>query len=474
MPIRPTQASLFSLVRGGLLGNASKAAIVQEQIASGRRILRPSDDPIGLSLAASLRAQIARGERFGGALESARGMLDAAASAVQGASELMTQAREALLSAMNGSLSSADRAQVATQIRSIRDQLLDVANQQFQDRYLFAGTATSTRPFASTAGGVAYAGNEDAVELLVGVGATISESLPGSEVFAKRTSGSTRYAGSTGAASAAALDSGEGYEDLELRHDATSGTLSAGVAFAAGGSLDTILGDHALTVDAAAATVRLDSGEIVAIPPPGDPAAGDVRVLSEKGAELHLDFTGFTGASFTATVTGAGSASLDGNNYVPLDFAEDDIAVTDSLSGAVIHLDARGIHRSGVELVAFGGTANVFDVLEGIAQDLENGETLGATELTSRLNDRLLELDRNAQNIRQALGTLGTRSASTATMKTRLEDADLELQGLLSSVEDLDFSAAVLDLAQAQQALQATQAASARILQTSLLNFLAP
>ena len=50
--------------------------------------------------------------------------------------------------------------------------------------------------------------------------------------------------------------------------------------------------------------------------------------------------------------------------------------------------------------------------------------------------------------------------------------ARVETQGLLSGVEDADFSQVVLDMTRAEQTLELAQATSVRLLSTSLLNFL--
>ena len=77
-----------------------------------------------------------------------------------------------------------------------------------------------------------------------------------------------------------------------------------------------------------------------------------------------------------------------------------------------------------------------------------------------------------AENVRQALGDLGSRSARLTTLEGRIEDASLRVQSLLSSVRDVDFSQAVVDLSMAQTTLQTVQNTGARMLQNSLLNFL--
>src|SRR6185503_7690186 len=146
-----------------------------------------------------------------------------------------------------------------------------------------------------------------------------------------------------GVAGGQSADQGTGYLYLHVRHDATTATgLGGGVTLAGGGASDTILGAHVLTVDAVAGTVQLDQGPAVPIPAPNSAQVADFTVENESGAEVHLDFTAYSGASFTAALAGSGSVSIDGSNWTAVTLAETDLELVDSASGTVLHLDTRG------------------------------------------------------------------------------------------------------------------------------------
>ena len=474
MTIRPTQTSIFNLVRMGLLDASRGTVRAQEQLGSGRRLLRPSDDPVDFAEVASFQRDLERDRRFEAAANDARSMLDAAASSVQDISEQITQVRELLIQGMNGTLTQADRNAIGIEVDEVRSQTVEVANQQLGGQFLFAGTS-NVQPFRSVNAGqrdsVQYFGNDEALSLAVGVGTTTKATVPGDELFAARNQGGTNFGSLTGAASGTSTDQGTGYIYLDVRHDSTSGTLGSGLALV-GSANDTVLGDHTISVDVATGRVRLGNGNPITIPSPTDPSASDVRLVNENGAAVHVDFTGFDGTSSTSTVTGAGSISADGSNYVAIDFANADLQLTDASTQTVVHVDVRNIHRAGNELVEFGGTVNLFDTLQGIVEDLLNADGLSTDQVQDRLTQRLVELDRNHTNVLRGLGVLGARSARMTSLEQRLQDSELTLESLISSRRDADVSQVVVDMAQAQQALEATQASGARLLQNSLLNFL--
>lgn len=476
MTLRPTQSSTYRLVQRGLQFNLSKLVRAQEQIASGKRILRPSDDPVGSTQAMVFRRQLSNLNRFSDVIQTSRRLLDSAAVALEDASGVVTEARAILIEGMNGTKTPTERRLLADQLSLIRDRMIDIANTKSGERYLFGGTSTQVKPYESvTVDGrrtVVYHGNDQEQQVLVGQDTRVSVLVPGSEVFNKVEHTGTRYPGLTGIASGSSQDQGIGYDYIDVRHDATTGTLGAGLAFVAGGASDTILGDHTLVVDDVAGTVQLDGGPVRSIPAPTDADVADFVVESDGGSELHLDFTGYSGGPVNTTVSGAGSVSIDGANYTPIDFVDTNLALSDPVTDTVVHIDTTGIHRAGRDLVTFGGTVSVFDTLEGMIEDLENIDGLDPEDLVARMSERLTEIDVTYENLLIGLGNLGSRSARLSSLDTRLSDAEVQVQALLSEVEDADLASVALELGRASTTLETAQASSVRLLQSTLLNFL--
>ena len=101
-----------------------------------------------------------------------------------------------------------------------------------------------------------------------------------------------------------------------------------------------------------------------------------------------------------------------------------------------------------------------------------NDQGLTSTELLDRLNDRLVEIDRVAENLLVGMGSMGSLSQRLKTSAERVEGLEVQVQGLLSEERDTDFSVVAIELAQASNNLQLAQASGARLIQTTLLNFL--
>jgi flagellar hook-associated protein 3 len=475
MNIRPTQNSNYALVRTGLSLNLAKLIRAQEQVSTGKKLLRPSDDPIAAATVLALRRQLGDVARFTAAIDSARPLLEQGMSSLDEASGLMTDARELAMQGLNGTLNASDRSSLAGDLRLLKARLLDVANTKFGNRYVFGGTATGAAPFAeSEVGGqprVRYLGNDDAHSVAIGPGVDVAVNVPGSEAFGRFESSGVHYVGASGVRHGSSADAGSGYGYITIRHDATTGAPGSGVTLANGGADDTLIGDRTLVIDATAGTVRLGNGSAVAIPATGDPDAADFSVSDEHGAVLHLDFSAYDGTDSSSVLSGSGSVSLDGTTFTPLDLNDSDMELRGA-DGSVLHIDATGIVLATKDLYSFEGAVNVFDELQGMIDDLENADGLDNARLTERLSSRLSGFDRGFENLQVAMGALGSRAQRMDSGKSQLDELAVSLRGLVSDKEDVDLASVVLDMNNAQQTLQVAQAAGVRLLQNSLLNYL--
>ena len=478
MPLRISTASNYQRVLSGLRLNLSKLVLSQQQVATGRRILRPSDDPSGTARVLSFNRQISGTDRFIGAIGLGRSVVDTGAVALESGSGVLSDARQRLIQGMNGTLSSSDREALANEIELLRAEMLGIANTRSGERNLFGGTKSGESPWVDRMiGGVSravYTGNDDEQRVRIGEGVEIAITVSGQDAFAKNNGTGPTFSGLTGIGTGSTGDEGQGYEYLTLRHDGTSSATlaSSGIALVGGGAQDSLLGDNTLTIDAAAGTIQLGNGQSIDIPQAGTADFTNFTVSNEFGGELHLDFSGYGGGNFTGTVSGTGSIAIDGTTFTPIDFNETDLELIHPDSGNTLHFDMTSAKRAGVELVTFGGNVNIFDTLQGMVDDLRNADGLSQTELTDRLGIWLNEADRGHDNLLVSLGSLGSRSERMTKTEDKLEGVQLQLRSLRSEEEDVDISEAALELARAQQSLELAQASGARLLQTNLLNFL--
>ncbi len=158
---------------------------VQGQIATGKRVTVPADDPIAFSRAATLRRAEAAGAAQGRAVDAAARRLGATDTALSGITELVQRARELALQGANGTLSADDRATLATEVAELARQAASLADSRGDDgERLFGGASAGGPAYAAdaTTGAAVWQGGGSAPLLAFGT-STLATGLTGPEAF---------------------------------------------------------------------------------------------------------------------------------------------------------------------------------------------------------------------------------------------------------------------------------------------------
>jgi flagellar hook-associated protein 3 FlgL len=159
---------------------AERLAQVTQQASSGLRVSQPSDDPAAYASIVQRNAQIATVEARSSAATIAAGDLDLAGSVLNQGTTLLEKVRSLALEATNGTQSSASRAAIGSQVDSLRQQLLAIANTQGASGYLFSGTKSTTAPFDSAGN---YQGNAGVTHVEIADGVLAVSNASGSQAF---------------------------------------------------------------------------------------------------------------------------------------------------------------------------------------------------------------------------------------------------------------------------------------------------
>lgn len=131
----------------------SELSKLQSQMATGKRVQKASDDPVAATLSETARNRLARNEADLRSLDAARASLQQAESGLGESAELIQQVRDLLVASGNGSYGPNEREDIAKQLESLRERLIDVANlKDNAGRTLFGGLGGATTPFVDTYG----------------------------------------------------------------------------------------------------------------------------------------------------------------------------------------------------------------------------------------------------------------------------------------------------------------------------------
>lgn len=166
----------------------------QRQISSGRRILNPSDDPIGSSRAVELREAISRLEQFDRNATIVNNRLSQEDSALSSVNNVLQRVRELALQANNATQSNESRGLIAIEMREHLENLVQLANQQDGNgSYLFAGNLEGTQPVSRMGSSFTYNGDQGQRFIQIGEGRQVTDSDSGSRVFFQIRSGNGTF-----------------------------------------------------------------------------------------------------------------------------------------------------------------------------------------------------------------------------------------------------------------------------------------
>lgn len=179
--MRVTHLGSYHAALQRVTGASAAMATAGDQVASGRRLSRPADDPTAMSRALELRAALRVAQQERRNADDGVMWVNLADARLQNAVEKLQRARE--LAVRGATFSSADeRAGIAAEIAAIRDALVEIANTHHQGRGLFAGFS-SQNAVMNTGTGWAYQGDDGVVNRRIGDTELVRVNVTADEVF---------------------------------------------------------------------------------------------------------------------------------------------------------------------------------------------------------------------------------------------------------------------------------------------------
>jgi len=160
---------------------------LQAIVSSGRRINKPSDDPVGCTRDLSYRTHLDELGQFNRNISRAKSLLNFTDYSLGSMTDYVIQAEDIAVQLSNDTYDDAARDAAAEQISDILDQILDTGNSTLESRYIFAGSNTRTAPFDFNGVGVVYRGNDDPLNFKLYRGAFLTGNISGAELLIKPT-----------------------------------------------------------------------------------------------------------------------------------------------------------------------------------------------------------------------------------------------------------------------------------------------
>jgi flagellar hook-associated protein 3 FlgL len=399
---------------------------LQQQVATGRRILTPADDPVAAARALEVTQSKDILAQYSTNQDNANSALGLEEAQLTSVNDMFARIKELTVQAGNATLSASDRKSIAFELRGRFDELLGIANAaDGQGQYIFSGYMGSTKPFGGNvdflnAGNeITYLGDDGQRRLQVSATRQLEISDSGNDVFSRIRNGNgyfvTNYA--TANTGTGVIEIGNVTDPAAWNNASNSKSLE--VQFSVVGGVTTYrIYDSANSAYLTASTAYT-SGQPILLEQTNPPAASAV--------------------SFGASVV---------------------------ITGAPANNDSFTIKPS--------TSQSVFKTLANLIKTLESDASLPADQAkySNEIGFALNNFDKANDNILRVRAMIGSRMTELGSLDSVNQDLDLQYQQTLSNLQDLDYAKAISDMTRKQTDLEAAQKSFMITSRLSLFDYL--
>jgi flagellar hook-associated protein 3 FlgL len=406
--IRISSQQIFSGGINRLQDLSAQLNKTDEQIATGKRVNRPSDDPVAAARILKLDQEVKRIETFERNAQLANNRLGQEESALSSSLDILQRVRELTVQAGNGSLSANDRLSISSEMKERLAQLAQMANtQDASGEYIFSGFQGGTPAFVNKGDGWTYQGDEGQRMLEIDDGVTVAISDHGKGIF-------------------------------ERIPAAVSGGLTGPSPFPVPPS------DGRINSISVINRSDLQAGGVTALRLEVEPAA-------TVGAPIDtLQLTNSDGTTTPISFTPGKSVIVNGVQFT----------LSDPTGGDIFTIE------TSEKQSVFKTMENLISGLD----NLSKSDGAGSDAYNDLIAGSLANLDNAQESFILKQTELGGRMNSVESTQAFLDDSALYSKEIRSQLQDIDYAEAISTLSFQSFVLQAAQQSFARVSQLSLFD----
>lgn len=406
--IRVTSSMLATNLKRNMNTNLLALERLQEQMSTGRKINKPSDNPAGTVRSLRLRTSIVQNEQYIYNIKDSISFLDTTDSALNNLNSAIQRARELMVKGGNSTNDAGAFEAIRQEISELDRQIRTVANSSYGSKYIFSGSNVTETPCTDNG----WTGNSNALLREIGIGVTMQVNIDMKDWFigpATSTSGANP--------STAAIMAGARSFQINVDGDTT--------------------GPHTVNL-----TVGVSGGANI---------AADMQTQIQALGGVYSDVTVEYSAEGRYVITSPPISGSNGENSQVVVTA----AATDDVSAAL----KLGTDNGGTEI------SGIFNVLQQVENALAAGDNATVGDLLANMDLKINDLLRN-------WSIVGARTNRLEMQKTRLESNHTSYTELLAANEDADMSEVAIRLKMQENVYNASLSVGAQIIQPSLIDFL--
>ncbi|MBM7551433.1 flagellar hook-associated protein FlgL [Thalassobacillus pellis] len=182
--MRVTQSMLTNNMLRNLSDSYARMGKYQEQLATGKKISRPSDDPVVAMKGMNYRTQLTEVEQFKRNLGEMHNWMDNSDAALDKATQAMQRVRELTIQSSNDTYSDEQRGNIAKEIAQLKEHIVDIANTKVNNKYIFNGSDTLNPP-VNLESNPAVSENQEAVNIEISKGVLLKANINPTNVFSE-------------------------------------------------------------------------------------------------------------------------------------------------------------------------------------------------------------------------------------------------------------------------------------------------
>ena len=494
--MRVSSNTLFDSNVAAMTQQQARLMQTQQQVATGRKILTASDDPVAAARALEVTQSDAMNTQYATNRGAARHTLSLAESTLQGVTSLLQDVKTATVNAGNGSLNSSDRRTMATDLGGRLQELVGLANStDGVGNFLFAGFQSKTQPFVDTSAGMAYFGDDGQRNVQVSATRQMHSSGNGADIFMRIEDGNGTFVTQAATANTGTgiISQGSIVNSAALTGDsytiAYAGPSAAAVVGNAGNgviSTPTVTSQSAVTGNnySIAFTVVGSTTYTVTNTTTGSAVAGMTDQPYVSGQNISFDGLQFNITDTPLPPANSDTFTVSSPGYTVTNTTTSTVVLpAPPTTGRITHVSGQAISFDGIQIdiqgtpvagdsftVSPSTNESIFKTLSDLIDAL-NAPVVGAS-LTNSLNHGLNQLDNALNNVLTTRSSLGLRLNEVDALQSAGDDLGLQFKQTLAELQDVDYNQAISDLVRQQTNLQAAQQTFSKVAGLSLFDYL--
>ena len=302
--MRITQSLLQTQFLASLNTLESNLATTQNQISTGLAFTTAAQNPAAAGTVNTYDQVLSQSQQYTTNANSAQSNLNVEDNALTQVQNQLQTLRSLALEANSGTLSPQNLAALSSQATQIQQTLVGLANtQNGNGEYIFAGYAAQNQPFAQTASGASYAGDQGQRSVQIGAGQTIAIGDNGNTVFNQIPNGNGTFT-----VTANPANTGSGLVGASTVTDlAAYGGGVYTIAFTSSSSYQVLDAAHAVVTSGTYTAGQAISFAGVQVSLSGQPATGDSFAIAPSASQSLFA----TVQNFIGTLNSAASGAMN-------------------------------------------------------------------------------------------------------------------------------------------------------------------